>query len=71
MIFVLTYVLSSTGDLNVNFPFHEPNFPAVSTDMYNPYTFRGKSVMHEMLYFSLSFLSFPLGSIDLKPQLNE
>ena len=62
MIFVLTYVLSSTGDLNVNFPFHEPNFPAVSTDMYNPYTFRGKSVMHEdaLLLSFLPFLSFRL-----------
>ena len=68
MMFVLTYVLSSTGNLNVNFPFHEPNFPAVSTDMYNPYTFRGRSVMHKDALL-LSF--FPLGSIDLKPQLKE
>ena len=30
------------GDLSVNFPFHEPNFPAVSPDMYNPFTYNGK-----------------------------
>ena len=34
--------LSFLGDaLNVNFPYHNPNFPAISEMMYNPFTYVG------------------------------
>ena len=29
------------GDLNVNFPYHNPSLPAVSEMMYNPFTYAG------------------------------
>ena len=29
------------GDLNINFPYHKPNFPAISVMKVNPFTTEG------------------------------
>ena len=37
--------MSFLGDLNGNFPYHNPNKPAISEMMYNPFTYAGNGTL--------------------------